>query len=233
MKFLASIAILLCLTSATLLGAQDISNDAQPAKAAISASAEAKIVLSAPSIARIGELIRLDVSGSAADSFKWLLVPESVDWLVYEEGAKAVFSARAAGEYRFIVACAKEGTVDVVTHIVRILGPPATPEEGNFAQLLPFWMWDTPLPAAECEALAVSFETIAARASELEEPADWIKATAEANRSILGDNLDAWAPILDKIGAELLRKAQTGALMSPEDHSRVWMEIAAGLRNCC
>jgi len=219
--YLASIALLFCMTSAAFC-AQDM--DVPPA--------DARIVLACPQSARIGELVRLDVSESVADSFKWLLVPQTLDFLVYDEGARACFSARAAGEYQFIVACAKGGSVDVVTHLVRIVGPPPMPQTDDFSELIPYWNWAMPLPKDECLLLADSFEAIAARKDELEEPVDWIKATAASNREVLGDRLDAWKPLLDRIGAELLNKAETGALATPEDHERVWLEVAEGLRNC-
>jgi hypothetical protein len=193
--------------------------------------AEAKVVLDAPSVCRIGELVRLDVSESTADSFKWLLVPDSVDWLTYEDGARAVFSARTAGEYRFIVACAKGGTVDVVTHVIRCIGPPERPEDNNLAKLVPYWMWNESLPKDEVSALAASFEDLAARKAEFEDSGDWIKATAKANREVLDDNLEAWKPMLDKIGAELVRRAESGTLSTPEDHAQTWLEVAEGLRN--
>jgi hypothetical protein len=222
--FIASLALLFCMTSATLCAPEDM---------AVPTAEAAKVVLVAPTSARIGELVRLDVSDSSADSFKWILVPEShMDWLTYDEGARAVFSARTAGEYRFIVAAAKGGTVDVVTHVVRVIGPPDMPQTDDLSEWIPFWNWSSELPTEEAEMLAASFEGIAARQDELKTPEDWIKATAEANRKVLGDRISAWAPMLDKIGAELAKKAEFGALTTPEEHARVWREIARGLRNC-
>ncbi|MHC4372129.1 MAG: hypothetical protein ACYSW8_31370, partial [Planctomycetota bacterium] len=170
---------------------------------------------------------------STADSFKWLLVPESVtDFLTYDAGARAVFSGREAGEYQFIVACAKGGTVDVVTHVVRVLGPPAMPQSDSLTEWIPFWNWSLELPETERQQMAASFEAIAARAGELEKPADWIKATAEANRKVLGDRLDAWKPLLDKIGANLNERVASGAISTPEDFAGTWKEVAEGLRSC-
>jgi hypothetical protein len=227
---LASFTLLLCLASATLLGAQD---KTPVAKTTVPAQVEAKIVLSAPSVCRIGELVRLDVSESVADSFKWLLVPQSQDWLTYEGGAKAVFSARTAGDYQFIVAVAKGGSVDVVTWVVKVMEPPSEPAvDASLTEWIPFWNWELDLPADECQALAASFDDLADRSATLEEPADWIEATAKANRAILGDRVSAWAPMLDKIGAKLLKMAESGDLSTPDDHARVWREIAEGLRAC-
>jgi hypothetical protein len=229
-RYLASFTLLLCLASATLLGAQD---KTPVAKATVPAKVEAKVVLSAPSVCRIGELVRLDVSESVADSFKWLLVPQSQDWLTYEGGAKAVFSARTAGDYQFIVAVAKDGSVDVVTWVVKVMEPPSEPAvDASLVEWIPYWNWTLGLPQDECKALAASFEAIAANVNDLDDPQEWIKATAKANREVLGERLDAWKPMLDKIGAVLLERAQSGALATPEDHAKMWKEIAAGLNAC-
>lgn len=220
--FAASIALLLCLTMPMLAPAQE----SEPA-------GEAKVVLIAPSQARVGELVRFDASDSVADSFEWLLVPQSCpDFEVYDAGRKAVFSARMEGEYVFIVAVAKEGTVDVVRHVVLVVGPPPMPNVDDLSQWIPFWNWAEMLPREQCEMLAASFEAIASRKDELKTPEDWLKATAEANRKVLGDDIERWKPMLDKIGAALRKRAETGALSTPEEHAQVWLEVAQGLRNC-
>ena len=231
---IASLACLLLLAT-PILAQSDAPADIPVSHPAVVAApldeAEAKIVLVAQSTARIGELVRLDVSESTADSFKWLLVPDSVtDFLTYNAGARAVFSGRMAGEHRFIVACSKDGTVDVVTHVVRVIGPPAQPTSDALTERLPYWNWTLNLPADECMMLADSFEGVAAMAFELDKPSDWIKATAEANRSVLGERIGAWAPMLDRIGAVLKKRAESGALSTPEEHRNMWLEIAAGLR---
>jgi hypothetical protein len=241
MKYrLASLALLLCLIVGGVGTFCACSPSASPPSAAdpltLTAQAgptdEAKIVLIAPSTVRIGELVRFDVSDSSADSFKWILVPLSEDFLAYDSGARAVFSARTAGDYQFVVACAKDGSVDVVSHTVRVVAPPASPTTDSLAEWIPFWIWNAGLPREECEKLADSFEAVAARHSELTTPDEWIKATAESNRATLGASLPAWEPILDKIGENLRKRAETGTLMSPEDHEKVWLEIAQGLRSC-
>lgn len=230
--YVASLAILICLTVPTLAPSQPVSAPANVVEKAED-TAEASLVLRAQSSARIGELVRLDVSASNATSFKWLLVPESDDFLVYDAGARAVFSARTAGEYRFIVACgAEDGSVDVITHVVTVPEPPSKPVSNSLAEWIPYWNWNMDLPQSECLALANSFDDIADKQATLPEPKDWIEATAAANREVLGDRIDAWAPMLDKIGAKLLKMAESGALQTPEEHAKVWREIARGLRAC-
>ena len=221
MKHLASIALLFALITPVL--AQD---PVEPVPA------EARIVLTAPSTARIGELIRLDASESVADSFEWALVPQILrDFETYAGGSKACFSARTAGDYQFVVACAKDGTVDVKVIIIRVLAPPETPQSASLAAWIPFWAWDYDLPEQQRLELAASFEALANRA-DLQDPAAWAQATAAANRALLGDDIDTWKGLLGKIGASLQKLAESGALSTPEDHRAIWLEIAQGLRNC-
>lgn len=230
MKYLtifASFFLLLCLTGTIFHVATE---DSKPS--AQETNRQAKLVLVAPTSARIGELVHLDVSESNAVEFRWLLVPDSVDFLVYDSGSRAVFSGREAGEYQIIIGCAVDGTLDVVSHIIRIIGPPEAPVNGTFVELIPYWMWFEYHPWEECQALADSFESIAARIEDLPTPKDWIDATAEANRVVLGGQIDVWSSMLEKIGVELLRKAQAGELTTPEEHQKVWLDIAKGLRDC-
>ena len=220
MKLFAS--LLLLLTSATFCVAQEPADPVVPSQ-----SKEAKIVLEAPSAARVGELVRFDVSASVADSFKWLVVPQTVDFEVYAEGRKAVFSARMPGEYEFIVACAKNGTVDVVRHVIIIRSPPSHPATDSLEEWIPFWAYSLTLPSSDAEKLAAVYEEVAA--ANHQKPEDWIEATAAATRAS-NINLELWKPLLKKIGEALLKKAQEGKLTTPEQHKAQWLEIAAGLR---
>ncbi len=234
-RHFASLAILLCLTTPPLAQSDpDVNPPATPPEVTrpLDEQAEAKIVLVAPTSCRIGELVRFDVSASSATSFKWILTPDARDFLVYDAGARAVFSARTAGEYEFIVACAKGDTVDVVRHVVTILGPPPMPQTDSLTDWIPYWNWPLDLPRAEIESVAASFEEIAAQSDDFEDIGDFIKATAKASRKALGDRVEAWKPILDKVGANLSEKAESGAMTSPEECRAEWLKVAEGMRNC-
>jgi hypothetical protein len=216
MKFFASIAFLL-LTSASLCAQDPVDPPALPL--------EAKIVLVAPDSITVGELARFDVSESIGESFRWIMVPDSNDFEIYDGGKRAVFSARKPGDYRFIVACALGDTVDVVTHVIHVKGPLAEPTTNSLAEWIPYWRHQLNLPANE--VLAVGFASIAANADDLPTPEEWISATATLTRSVLGDDLEMWQPLLEKIGKALGNMQ----LQTPEAHAAVWMEIADGFRS--
>jgi hypothetical protein len=202
----------------------------------------ARISIQAPAEAEIGELVRLDVSDSCAESYKWILVPKSVDFEVYDNGQRAVFSARKAGEYMFIVACAYEGTVDVAIHVIRVGNP--TPKPGDYPSVtkpeakaaitewLPYWCSLTVRTEAETRKLAGCFDGIAATISAgvYTTPEEIIKATREATREALGDSLESWKPVLLSLQDEFKARANAGTLASPEQHADLWRKVAAGLR---
>lgn len=202
----------------------------------------AKIVIKAPIEAEIGELVRFDVSASWAESFKWVLVPESGDFEVYDGGKRAVFSARTSGEYMFIVACAYENTVDVVIHNIRVGNPVPKPGDypvvikpeagAAFSEWLPYWCSLTVRTEAETRKLADSFDSVAATISAgvYTTPEEIIKATSEANRQALGDSLESWKMVLLSLQNEFKARANAGTLASPEQHADMWREVAVGLR---
>ena len=189
----------------------------------------AKIVLKAPSTARVGELVRLDASESTADSYKWVLVPESVDFEVYAKGSKAVFSARQPGEYLFFVSVAKNGTVDSIVHRVRILGPPDKPSdvrdvEGHIA----LWLWNVQASDEEKAALADAFDSVAEMG--LGEAPAWIYETKRAVETALGDSKPRWDSFLKQLGGYMQQLGEAGLMIEPDEHAQIWREIAQALR---
>jgi hypothetical protein len=202
----------------------------------------AKIVIKAQTTAEIGELVRFDVSASRAEAFKWILVPESVDFEVYNDGRRATFSAREDGEYMFIVACAYESTVDVKTHIVVVGNPGPKPDdyprvprpdsEAALGEWVPYWCALTLRPEEDALKLAESFDGVAATiaAGVNTTPAEIIKATGDSNRQALGDSVEDWKPFLLSLQNEFKKRAAAGTLVSPDQHAEMWREIATGLR---
>lgn len=209
---------------------------------------KAEIIVSSQDTGVVGELIRFDVSSSIAESFKWILVPESVDFEVYDNGKRAVFSARKPGEYMFVVACAFKSTVDVTTHVVTIEGVvpddpddpgdpdwPTVVDPGDDAPLqarVSYWCSQAKRPPAEALALADSFESVAAMtvAGVYTTPEEIIQATSAANREALGTKLQQWVPVMRQLQDEFQQMAQDGELVTPEQHAETWREVAAHLQ---
>jgi hypothetical protein len=216
----------------------------------------AQIVIVAQETAEIGELIRFDLLGSTAESFKWLTVPETVDFEIYNNGQSAVFSPRKSGSHMFIVACAYDGSVDVTTHIVVIKGSvdsndtvkpikPVKPVDSddeypdinkpttnNLSQWTVYWCSINKGKKEEAVKLAESFESIAAQisAGDLQTAIEITGATAEVNRRALGEALPKWLPVLRELQAAMKNLATEGKLSTPDQHRDLWSDIAQGLR---
>jgi hypothetical protein len=194
----------------------------------------------------LGKLVILDVSQSVGNKFKWLVVPETEDFLVIDEGRRAVFSSGVPGEYMFIIACAVDDSVDVVRHIVRVVGiapPPPPPDVDPVTPVTPtsalskqVQIWcakiQSPTRSADALKLAGAMEGVAAQinAGTLTTPYEIVSATAEANRASLGDDLSIWVPFLRNLQDAVESMANDGKLTTPAQHAGVWMEIAKGLR---
>lgn len=190
----------------------------------------AKIVLTAPSTAKIGELVRFDASASTANSYKWLTLPETGDFETFSDGQLAVFSGRTAGLYTFVLAVALEGTVDVQTFTVRVLGPPTPPVTDSIEDWVTYWLQGYTFSDEDKEALAASFDSVASRASDLGDAKSIISATAEANRNALGNSLPDWVPFLQQLQGAMKKQATAGTLTTPEQHAATWKAIARGIR---
>lgn len=192
----------------------------------------AKVVINAQETAEVGELVRFDLTESTAESFKWILVPEAVDFEVYCEGQRAVFSARKPGSYMFIIGCAYEGTVDVAVHIVTVEGDDPPDVTASLDKWVSYWCSVNALPKDEAGKLAGSFESVAAQiaADVLQEAEDIIKATSDANKQALGDSLSNWLPVLRELQTTMKTLAGQGKLTTPDQHQALWGEIAKGLR---
>ncbi len=203
----------------------------------------AEVVMRAQEEAEVGELVRLDLTGSIAQSFKWLMVPAMVDFQTYDGGNKACFSARKAGSYMFVVACAYEGTIDVVIHTVVVKGV-TTPDGATYPEIaLPqvdasigdwtaYWCAANRRPKEEAKRLAASFENVATQiaAGVIQDPSEIIAATAVANRAALGDSLPSWMPVLEQLQVKMKERADEGKLSTTDEHREVWLSIAKGLR---
>lgn len=190
----------------------------------------ANVILKAPNKARLGELVVLDVTESNATSFKWRLHQKTKNFLVIDGGKRAVFSAEAGGTYTFVIAGAKNDSVDVKIHTIRVDGGPAEPSD-DIAAKISSWSEPVNSPTKKDDAvrLAKSFMTVAGDIKADTTPAEIVEATKKSNRVALGDNLKYWEPFLIELQKELQVAAQAGKLPDAMAHADMWQKIADGL----
>ena len=186
----------------------------------------ASIVLDAPTEARVGQLVRLDVSKSQADHYKWLVFPTTKDFEVLPDGQRAFFSARAPGKYQFTIAGSDSEGVDVISFTITVQTPPSPPTTDSLTEWIEYWRYEFDLPAKECHKLGSNFLTVADSITD-QSPKEIAKMTATLNREIV--DIDLLKPLRVKISKALRKMAEEGSLSTPEDHIRVWREIAQGL----
>jgi hypothetical protein len=189
----------------------------------------ARVVLKAPDKARIGQLIVLDVSESVAASFKWEVRAKTPNFLVIDNGKRAVFSTEVGGEFTFTIAAAKGDTIDVVIHTIKIDGVPSPTDD--LATRVAVWCDPVASPTKRDDALklAQSFSSLSALITPQMTPEEIISATKNSTRDALGDNLKHWTPFLDGLGEEMTKLSAAGQLNDADSHRRVWKAIADAL----
>lgn len=193
---------------------------------------EITLVIDAPDKVKAGDLVVLSVEGSNAASFEWKILPSTNNFLVIDEGRRAVFSCGEAAEFIFIVAAAKDNKVRVECHKLVVTGPPqvANGIESVIAALCD--RVDSPAKRDDALLLSQSFEGVA---SAMEEgtwtPLDIAKATKRANKKALGDREANWQPFAAGLSKALKQMAEEGKLNTTEAHIEVWQQIAAALRD--
>jgi hypothetical protein len=191
----------------------------------------ASIVLRAPDKAKVGQLVILDVSESTATSFRWEPQQKTPNFLVIDNGRRAVFSAEVSGVYTFVVAAAKDNTVDVKIHTIKIVGNQPQPSD-DIVTKIAHWCESITSDTKRDDALklAQSFSSVSALITDDMTPEAIVEATKKSNRDALGDNIQNWTPFLKGLQNELKALAADGKLPDAESHRRMWREIANGLK---
>lgn len=97
------------------------------------------IVLAAPDICEVGELVRFDATSSDVDSLTWDILPPTPDFEVVDR--RAFFSARNSGEWLVILAGAKNGQSflshkKIVVSIKKSVPKLTSKPTGKFKQLV-------------------------------------------------------------------------------------------------
>ena len=192
----------------------------------------ATLVIKGVDTAQIGDLVVISVEESNAASFKWMVTPSTDNILVIDGGKRIVFSSGELGEYTFTVACALGDTVDLATHVVKIV-PPAKPLS-ELQSKITSWceLINSSSKRDECLALSQSFSSVAAliEAGNLVTPEDIVAATSLSNKTALGDSLENWQPFRDGLVKHLTEMSEKGELSNPESHTKTWREVAEALR---
>ena len=192
---------------------------------------QAHLVVVGPEKVKMGELVVISVEESDAASYKWIVIPETKDFMVIDGGKRAVFSSGKGGTYKFFISCALGGTVDSAVHVVVVKGGVPQPSD-NLATMLYYYCGkvESDTKFHDCIALAQSFESVALIMGDDATPAEIVGATYKSNQNALGNKLDNWLPFREGLSRELKAMADKGKLSDTASHIRVWKQIANALR---
>jgi hypothetical protein len=188
---------------------------------------EGILILDAPESCEVGELVRLDTAGSTVSTYKWAIVPTSEDFMVVENGQRAVFSGREPGHYIIVVAAATGDRAALVVHELEVLA-----QGGSAEHIVARWLkkvkYDDPF--AKAKMVAKLSATFGSLALDNIPPTEMLQKAAAANRAVLGDDLEKWEDFLIALGHYLDQKSEAGQLTTTEEYQAVWQEISDALR---
>lgn len=199
---------------------------------------KAAVVIQAPDKVKVGDLIRIDLSGSQGAGFDYQVIPEPPGLQVFDDGRTIVCGTGDKNvEYLFMISCALDGDSDIKTHIVRVHGAqtdsPVNPGQ-NLVEKVKDWCDDVNSPDKRDDALALaqSFSSVAIIIEQdtFSSAEELVQATTTSNRDALGDNLEQWESLLNSLMLELKAMASAGQLPDIRSHARVWKDVARGLR---
>lgn len=190
------------------------------------------LTLSAPAVCDTGVLVRLGICDSDVEGVKWKVLPETPNFEVIEQGRRAFFSSPDPGSYLFIVAGAKGGQAFLVHHTLIVEGDEPgpgpktmslTPRVRQLVARIP----DYPKKRDHMVAVADVFTKMAESDESIEKIQE---ATALSTTAVLGSDFEKWRSILDKLGALLDGYTEKGLLVTRDQYSEAWLQIAKGLQ---
>jgi len=189
------------------------------------------IILEAPELAEVGELIRFDASQSTVN-LTWQILPYTDDFEVIEGGKRAFFSSRTPGQYLIIVAGAKDDQPYLQHFTIVVDGGDFNPGPLTLARKVAAWVRKVESyegKHADARRLAANF-----RKCVTDQNLDIDKIlndTAVGNSAALGENQTKWEPFLMELGAELDAFIDAEELVTPGQYKTVWLEIADGIES--
>lgn len=196
-----------------------------------------------PQSARVGELVRLSVD---ADSVEWKSLPENPNVQVYgDRNENMVVSFETPGMYTVIAGIVKNGDLKVsilqinVGGVPQVTAPapvqpvqpgvqPAPAPTAGLAANVTQWCTAGGVDKAVAKQMASNFSTVAKEISlaQLKDAEAIIARTAQLNSTL---TLDGYETVMGQLQAHLTSQADAGNLSTPQQHTVVWEQIAAGL----
>ena len=243
----ATIAVIVFFLSYNVGGKQTPHNHISQTSMAVYGNADdntpredkAEVNIKAPDKVKVGDMIVVDLSGSLGGGFDYEVEPMPPQLRTFDDGKVIVCGTGGKNvTYTFMISCALGGDSDVAVHKVKVTGaqapgPPPNPGD-NLVEKVKEWASDVESDSKRDDAikLAQSFASVAIinEQGTFDEPIDLIRATKNSNVDALGKNLNYWKPFLDSLMLELKAMDQLKLLSDMPSHTRIWKDVATGLR---
>lgn len=164
--------------------------------------------------------IKLEKAGEALR----LTVPEAADIDVVTVGE---------GRWAIVLAIGDPPRVQILyLRLESAPPPPPQPPLPEATRLAREWLSLVAESArSKARALAAAFRAVAddIDAGKLTSPQAIIQASTERNRAALGEDRNVWLSWFEKLREYMNGLADSGRLKTPQDHAKLFREIAAGL----
>ena len=209
----------------------------------------AEAIVAGPEEAEAGTLVVLDASGSKAAAFMWLADSLTDDQYDIDSSGKRLYFATPceAGTYKFVLSVALDNSVDAVIHTVRVgeapdppdpdpPGPEPDPDLTGFPKEVYDWVIELVPAEAQVEPAAAFHDNYMAIASQIEagaltdlEKVDW--EITKLNRGAVDDETrELWLPWFEKLKERFVALEASSDLTTVQDASKLFQEIAEGLK---
>ena len=196
---------------------------------------EPKIVLNAPTICEVGELVRIDLHDSTVVTTLLVVTIPGLqiteDFEIIEDGRRAMFSSREPGEYVVMVAGAKGDEPFLAYQRISVEGDTsANPKRPNLGRQVSQWVRRVKPYEKRRDhgkALADVFRTTADQADVNVD--GMLEVTAHANSAVLASDFEKWKVFLDGLEDALDKLIEDDQLQSREQYRTVWYDIAKGI----
>jgi len=197
-------------------------------------SSEVTPLLSGPTTAEIGELLRVS---TGADVVKWMVVPEVSDYQEFDKGSLAI-CFRMPGNYIIIAATLKGSELALEKHEITVISsntpkptPTPTPDESpdetpgvlTLADQIVLWCQEAKVSKDLSAKVGSNFQRVA-NSKTIKSTQGMVTETASLNKLVPPGS---HSEVVGKVQATLLATPPNGL----DEYRTLWIEIGSGFLN--
>lgn len=173
-----------------------------------------------------GDFIVVDARDTNANTIKWLVSPGTT-YRVFEAGKVAICGTGGKKTHKFMVVAVKDNDVIIKEFVISVVRPSKFQAilhpiiQTEYLKIISKHRED------DAEKLANVFKSLAlqVRSGEIEDMQVLMDKTKNANKTVLGDRVKVWTPLLIALGEKLQSLSENGDLPDNESLFDVWMTV--------